>query len=124
MAVDEHMKITLTKVTLNSLYFGPASGSVENSLFQHLYFLAYSHNHNHPGPTSLATSLGELNYVRVNLSEMAKLLRAQNWCVYYWRDKQGMELNDFKTQIIHEVEEGLIVAAYCGNLTAWLLTHT
>lgn len=118
------MKITLTKVTLNSLYFGPASGSMENSLFQHLYFLAYSHNHNSTGPTSLATSLGELNYVRVDLSEMAKLLRAQDWCVYYWRDKQGIESDDHNTQINYGVQEGLIVGAYCGNLTAWLLANT
>jgi hypothetical protein len=57
-----------------------------------------------------------LKHVEFNLSEMACKLRKQGWSVYYWRDDNS--------HINYGRREGLIVGAYCANLTAWLLANT
>ena len=99
------------------------SDDVERQLFKHLFHAAYGIPTT-PTWTKLSQTLSRLDHIIVDLSEMAALLRAQNWCVYYWRDKRGILSDDYNTQVNYGTREGLIFGQYCPNLTAWLLSNT
>lgn len=109
------MKITLTRMSSNLPFsrtriYHRQSDEVEGQLFKYLHQAAYGE----PAIatwTKLSQTLQRLDHIIVDLSEMAAILRAQDWCVYYWRDRNG-------------TQEGLIFGQYCPNLTAWLLANT
>lgn len=61
----------------------------------------------------------------IDLRVMARMLREQGWCAYYWRDRHGVDhVGDCHTFMNYGKREGLIIGRYCPNLTAWLLSHT
>lgn len=61
----------------------------------------------------------------VDLRHMARMLRAQGWSAYYWRDRHGLDnVDDHNAHINYGRREGLIIGRYCSNLTAWLLANT
>lgn len=61
----------------------------------------------------------------VDLQHMARILRGQGWCAYYWRDRYGLDnVEDYNNYINYGRREGIIIGRYCPNLTAWLLSHT
>lgn len=120
------MKITFTLVHKTNNYRTYHSSQTNNhdrKLFDHLYEECYGVPR-HRGWTKISTTSYRMGHIDVNLSEMAQRLREQGWCVYYWRDKQGIESDDYNTQINYGLQEGLIFGIYCPNLTAWLLTNT
>ena len=54
--------------------------------------------------------------------KFAQQLRALGWCVYYYRDQAGIDhVSDFMAYVNYGKRWGLIVAPYCGRLTAWRL---
>jgi len=117
------MRINLASVR------NPIDGSdiVKCKLFRCLYEQVYGYPyHTHmwhtvsPGSTSYV-----MKPVEFNLSEMASKLRQQDWSVYYWRERDGLDdVDDDNSHINYGRREGLIFGQYCPNLTAWLLTNT
>ena len=87
-------------------------------LLWHLYESVYPGHKEHMGY--------RLNLLReVDLAHMARVLRAQGWCAYYWRDRHGLDnVLDYNTHISYGRREGIIIGRYCNNLTAWLLANT
>lgn len=58
----------------------------------------------------------------VHPQTFARQLRALGWCVYYYQDQAGLDLvPDFMAYVNYGKRWGLIVAPYCGRLTAWRL---
>lgn len=91
---------------------------VQRSLLWHLYESVYPGHKEHMGY--------RLDLLRaVDLAHMARMLRDQGWCAYYWRDQHGLlNVSDYNTHINYGRREGIIIGRYCPNLTAWLLSHT
>lgn len=123
------MKITLTRMSDHTGYdsrkkvYAEVSDDIEHQLFGDLYHAAYQTTLTSTWIKFSAT-LHRLDHIIVDLSEMAALLRAQDWCVYYWRDVKGILSDDYNTQVNYGTREGLIFGRYCPNLTAWLLANT
>lgn len=66
-------------------------------------------------------------YRKVDLSclpDLARWLRSQGWCVYYWCDRHGVDTDDWNIYINYGKRKGLIFGRFCPNLTAWLLANT
>jgi hypothetical protein len=69
-------------------------------------------------------TVGVLQPYDVDLNQMARMLRDQGWCAYYWRDRHGIDnVDDDILHINYGRRQGLVFGRYCPNLTAWLLTH-
>ena len=56
----------------------------------------------------------------VDLKHMLQELKAQEWKIYYWRDR----IEDEEDYLLNGAPEGLIVGKYCVNLLAWQLSNT
>lgn len=56
----------------------------------------------------------------VDLKHMLHVLKAQDWKIYYWRDR----VEDEEDYLLNGAPEGLIVGKYCANLFAWQLSYT
>lgn len=93
-------------------------GHIQRVLLWHLYESVYPGHKERMGY--------RLDLLReVDLAHMARVLRAQGWCAYYWRDRHGLDnVEDDNTHINYGRREGIIIGRYCANLTAWLLSHT
>jgi hypothetical protein len=93
-------------------------GRIQRGLLWHLYESVYPGHKERMG--------NRLDLLReVDLAHMARVLRAQGWCAYYWRDRHGLDnVEDHNTHINYGRREGIIIGRYCANLTAWLLSHT
>ena len=119
------MKIEVRKIKTGLLMDG--SDIAKCNLVRYFYEQVYGYafrTHMWQTVTPNSTSYA-LNPVEFNLGEMARTLRQQGWCVYYWRDRHGLDnVDDDNTHINYGRREGLIVGAYCANLTAWLLSNT
>ncbi len=91
---------------------------VQRSLLWYLYASVYTGHKEHVGY--------RLDLLReVDLAHMARVLREQGWCAYYWRDRYGVDdVSDYNTYINYGRREGIIIGRYCPNLTAWLLSNT
>ena len=117
------------KIEIRKLQFGlmtADSDIIKRSLFQYMHEQVYGHlpyaQWQHVSASSPA-SISSPKYT--NLIEMARKLRQQGWSVYYWRDRHGLDnVHDDNSHINYGRREGLIVGAYCANLTAWLLANT
>ena len=119
------MKMEVRKLRTGLIMDG--SDLVKCNLFRYFYEQVYGYafrTHMWQNVTPNSTSYA-LNPVEFNLGEMARTLRQQGWSVYYWRDRHGLDnVDDDNTHINYGRREGLIVGAYCANLTAWLLSNT
>ena len=118
------MKIEVRKLHLGLVTRG--SDIVQHDLFRYLFKQVYP---DWTGatwqPVPGKPTVRVLQPYDVDLSHMARILRAQGWCAYYWRDRHGLDhVEDDNTHINYGRREGLIIGRYCPNLTAWLLSHT
>ena len=62
------------------------------------------------------------HHMLMNPHKFAQQLRALGWCVYHYRDREGLDhVPDFMAYVNYGKRWGLIVAPYCARLTAWRL---
>jgi len=118
------MKIEVRKRQLGLVTL--SSDQIKHELFRYLFKQVY--------PTWQAATwqpvpgkptVRALQPYDVDLAHMARMLRDQGWCAYYWRDRYGLDgVEDDHTHINYGRREGIIIGRYCANLTAWLLSHT
>ena len=96
----------------------------EHDVWKHKLFheLSWCYLHAYNIPKSDVT----FRYLTTCLPHMAQWLRQEHdWKVYHWRESTGMsDVQDHNSYMHYGRREGLIFGAYCGNLTAWLLTNT
>jgi len=93
--------------------------SVPYKLFQHLYVQVYGIPYKEAW-TQLSNTAWVSRMPHIDLKHMLQELKAQDWKIYYWRDR----VEDEEDLILNGAPEGLIVGRYCMNLTAWILSNT
>lgn len=118
------MKIEVHKRQLGLVTLG--SDPIKHDMFKYLFNQVYPDWQSASWqPVPGKPSVHCMQPYDVDLNHMAKQLRDQGWCTYYWRDRYGLDgVEDDSTYINYGRREGIIIGRYCPNLTAWLLSHT